>query len=219
MFMCCVVFFYLSTPFSLCLCFLDISKPPPQAPYTGNNNIYTREDANVCHGGLTDIFLRYIDIVLHPREATCCTFHRCLQFHWWDQRLRRRWCQRWRSQTSEHIPANRRREEKDIWYDCGLNPSCYVHSLPVIVDMKEMGWNTFLKWCTFPVCTLRFPISSSLHITLPLKDDFQERYFRPEPHHMWADRSINLTEITWLPWHTQALHLLQVNSTDQRSVS
>ena len=37
--------FYLSTPFSLCLCFLDISKPPPQAPYTGNTNIYTSEDA------------------------------------------------------------------------------------------------------------------------------------------------------------------------------
>lgn len=47
--------FYLSTPFSLCLCFLDISKPPPQAPYTGNTNIYTSEDAKVCHGGLTDI--------------------------------------------------------------------------------------------------------------------------------------------------------------------
>lgn len=51
-----LVFFYLSTPFSLCLCFLDISKPPPQAPYTRNNNIDTSEDANVCHGGLTDFF-------------------------------------------------------------------------------------------------------------------------------------------------------------------
>lgn len=33
--------FYLSTPFSLCLCFLDISRPPPQAPCTGHNTFIT----------------------------------------------------------------------------------------------------------------------------------------------------------------------------------
>lgn len=110
------VFIYLSTPFSLCLCFLDISKPPPHAPCTGHNMVITlnililiimpQQTADLY--SFVFIFSLEINILLHPHEATYCTFHRCRQFHWWDQRLRRRWYQRWQSQTVEHTPTMQR---------------------------------------------------------------------------------------------------------------
>lgn len=112
----------------------------------GNGN-YTGLRGGCYLQPLLSVLLIIKHILLRPHEATCYTFHRCLQFHWWDRRLRRRWYRRWRSQTSEHAPANKKRwgGKWDTGYNSGLNSSCYVLSLPANVDMKEMGWSTFLR--------------------------------------------------------------------------
>lgn len=178
------VFIYLSTPFSLCLCFLDISKPPPHAPCTGHNMVITlnililiimpQQTADLY--SFVFIFSLEINILLHPHEATYCTFHRCRQFHWWDQRLRRRWYQRWQSQTVEHTPTMQRhsthKKEKD---NSWLNSGCYVlfflpdcwHQRDQLKHVAQMTLSFHLHLLLGQNC---FPISSSLRITLPLKE-------------------------------------------------
>lgn len=120
---------YLSIPFSLCLCFLDISKPPPQAPCTGRNTFTT---VRTIISDELDSWCWYfpaLKVALRPREATCCTFHRCLQFHWWDQRPHRRWCRRWRSRTLEHSPANQKHHKDICW-----NSMSYVQVVMFILS-------------------------------------------------------------------------------------
>lgn len=109
--MLCILVFYLSTPFSLCLCFLDMSKPPPHAPCTGHS-IFTTITSVAVAKQLALLVLKIVCFLLRPHGATCCTSHRYLRFHWWDQTLRRRWSRQWRSQTLEHNPAERQTWKK-----------------------------------------------------------------------------------------------------------
>lgn len=92
---------YLSTPLSLWRCFLDISSPPPHAPWTEEEVVLQSRSFVNLHSSSVSYS--------HQHEATSYTSHKCQRSHWWDQTRRTPWIRRWRSQRVAHNPAESQR--------------------------------------------------------------------------------------------------------------
>lgn len=173
------VFIYLSTPFSLCLCFLDISKPPPHAPCTGHNmvitlNILILSRLLICTALCSFFPWRSIFSYIHMKPHIVL-FTDVGNFidgikgsvdGGTSGGSHKQWNIPLRCKGTAH-----KKEKDNSW----LNSGCYVlfflpdcwHQRDRLKHVAQMTLSFHLHLLLGQNC---FPISSSLRITLPLKE-------------------------------------------------